>query len=205
MENPTSTSFNHTIKNLKAELVGNEVVRVKKPKCMSWLDTYDEPIGDLDMMEDKVDSPSPQSTPQVLPSFEVYIPSVTYSKDVEKTIGIPMEVEPLYHTKLEDLGLNTCSHDHFLSFRGVPSVDEPEPQPLPNFPSLDVNLGDKRGTDPPINPYSPGSFRMKVVDPLTIRTPLSPHVAYFHQNGVYHYYHLHLMLSVGETSFLCVK
>ncbi|GKE36395.1 hypothetical protein Tco_1459800, partial [Tanacetum coccineum] len=39
-----------------------EIVMVKMPKCMSCLD--DEPIGDLDTMEDKVDNPSPQSTPQ---------------------------------------------------------------------------------------------------------------------------------------------
>ncbi|GKB89371.1 hypothetical protein Tco_0961643 [Tanacetum coccineum] len=139
----------------------------------------DEPIGD---MEDKVDNPSPQSTPQVLPSFEVYTPPVTYPEEVEETIGIPMEVEPLDHMKLEDLGLNTNTHDLFLSFKGFPSVDEPEPQLLPNFSPLDVNLGDKRGTDPPINPYSPGSFRMKVVKPLTIHTPPSPHVAYLYRN-----------------------
>ncbi|GJZ41691.1 hypothetical protein Tco_0588577 [Tanacetum coccineum] len=48
----------------------------------------------------------------------------------------------------------------FEILREVPGVDESEPQPLPNFPSLDANLGDKRGTDPPINPYSPSSFRM---------------------------------------------
>ncbi|GJW90846.1 hypothetical protein Tco_0168399 [Tanacetum coccineum] len=72
-----------------------------------------------------------------------------------------MEVEPLDHTKLEDLGLNTCNHDIPLSYREIPSVDEPEPKPLPNLTFLCVNLGDKRGTDPPINPYSPGSFRMK--------------------------------------------
>ncbi|GJW00330.1 hypothetical protein Tco_1555581, partial [Tanacetum coccineum] len=65
----------------------------------------------------------------------------------EETIRISMEVEPLDHTKLEDLGLNTCIHDLFFSSRGVPSVDEPEPQPLPNFPSLDENLGDNRGTN----------------------------------------------------------
>ncbi|GJX29045.1 hypothetical protein Tco_0237124 [Tanacetum coccineum] len=53
-KNPTSTIFDQTITNLKDHLVGNEVVRVKIPKCMSWLDAYDEPIGDLDMMEDKV-------------------------------------------------------------------------------------------------------------------------------------------------------
>ncbi|GJY86586.1 hypothetical protein Tco_0500612 [Tanacetum coccineum] len=74
-----------------------------------------------------------------------------------------MEVEPLYHMKLKDLGLNTNTHDLFLNSIGFPSVDEPEPRLLPNFSPLDVNLGDKRGTDPPINPYSPGSFRMEVI------------------------------------------
>ncbi|GKE76754.1 hypothetical protein Tco_1542874 [Tanacetum coccineum] len=34
-----------------------EIVMVKMPKCMAWLD--DKPIGDLDMMEDKVENPSP--------------------------------------------------------------------------------------------------------------------------------------------------
>ncbi|GKE64104.1 hypothetical protein Tco_1518265 [Tanacetum coccineum] len=89
----------------------SEIVMVKMPKCMAWLD--DESIGYLDMMEDKVDNPSPQCTPQVLPSIK------------------------------------------------FPSVDELEPQPLPNLPFLDVSLGGKRGIDPPINPYSLGSFRMK--------------------------------------------
>ncbi|GKE19769.1 hypothetical protein Tco_1431281, partial [Tanacetum coccineum] len=101
-KNPTRTISDQTIANLKAQLVRNEVVRVKIPKCMSWLDAYDEPIGDLDMMEDKVNNPSPQR--------------------------IPMEVEPLEHMKLEDLGLNTCSRDLFLSYREISSVNEPEPQ-----------------------------------------------------------------------------
>ncbi|GJT97826.1 hypothetical protein Tco_1093344 [Tanacetum coccineum] len=67
-----------------------------------------------------------------------------------------MEVEPLYHTKLEDLGLNTCSHDLFPSSREFSPtfiLVQGKPQPLPNFLSLDVDLGGKRGTDPPINPY----------------------------------------------------
>ncbi|GJS46649.1 hypothetical protein Tco_0596770 [Tanacetum coccineum] len=104
---------------------------VKMPKCMAWLD--DEPIGDLDTMEVKVDNPSPQYTPQVLLSIELYIPPVTYPKDLEETIGIPMEVEPLDYIKLEDLGLNTNTHDLFLSSKGFPSVNELEPQLLPNF------------------------------------------------------------------------
>ncbi|GKE75260.1 hypothetical protein Tco_1537301, partial [Tanacetum coccineum] len=110
-----------------------KIVMVKMSKCMPWLD--DKLIGDLDTMEDKAKNISPQSTPQVLPSFKVYTPPMTHLEEVKETIGIPME--------------------------GFPSVDEPEPKLLPNFSPLDVNLGDKRGTDPPINPYSLGSFKMK--------------------------------------------
>ncbi|GKE48884.1 hypothetical protein Tco_1480142 [Tanacetum coccineum] len=55
-----------------------EIVMVNMPKCMAWL--YDEPIGDLDMMEDKIDNPSPQSTPQFLPSVEEHTSLVTYPK-----------------------------------------------------------------------------------------------------------------------------
>nr|GEY08087.1 hypothetical protein [Tanacetum cinerariifolium] len=125
--------------------------------------THDWPIGDLDTMEDKVDNPCLQSTPQVLSSFEVYTSPMIHLKEVEETIGIPIEVEPLDHIKLEDLGLNTNTRDLFLSSKGFFSVNEPEPQLLPNFSPLDVNLGNKRGTDPPINSYSLGSFRMKVI------------------------------------------
>ncbi|GJW26369.1 hypothetical protein Tco_0040180 [Tanacetum coccineum] len=132
-KNPTSTTFDQTIANLKAQLIENEMVRVMIPKCMIWLDAYDKPIGD---MEDKVDNLSSQDTPQVLLSFEVCTPHVTYLEEVDETIGIPMEVEPLDHRKLEDLGLNTNTHDFFLSFKGFPSVDEPRPQLLPNFLTL---------------------------------------------------------------------
>jgi hypothetical protein len=158
-------------------------------------------IGNLDTMEDEVDNPSPQSTPQVLPSFEAHTPPVTYPEEVEETLGIPMEVEPLNQTQLEDIGLNTCSDNLTLSSREFPSVDEPEPQSLHTFPSLDLHLGDKKGTDPPINQYYPGSFKMKEA----IHSPPSPHVAYLHPKGVYRYFHPHLILSVGKTSPISVK
>ncbi|GKE27169.1 hypothetical protein Tco_1442553, partial [Tanacetum coccineum] len=137
-KNPTSTIHDQTIANLKTQLVENEVVRVRIPKCMAWLD--DEPIRDPNTMKDKVDNPSPQSTPQVLPSFEVYIPPVTHPEEVEETIGTLIEVEPLDHIKLGDLSLCTSTHDLFLSSKGFPNVVEPEPQLLPNFSPLDVNL-----------------------------------------------------------------
>jgi hypothetical protein len=130
---------------------------------------------------------------------------VTYPKELNETIGNPIQVEPLKQTQLEEIGLNTCSHNLSLSSREFSSVNDPEPQPLLNFPSLDLYIRNKKSPDRPINPYSQGSFKMKVIDPLTIHTPPSPHVAYFHPKGVYCYYHLHLILSVGKTSLIFVK
>ncbi|GKC08802.1 hypothetical protein Tco_1000412 [Tanacetum coccineum] len=40
----------------------------------------------------KVENSNPQSTPQVLPSFEEYTPPLTHPEEVEETIGILMEV-----------------------------------------------------------------------------------------------------------------
>ncbi|GJY42808.1 hypothetical protein Tco_0431021 [Tanacetum coccineum] len=101
---------------------------------------------------DKVENPNPQSTPQVLPSFEEYTPPATYPEEVEETLGIPIEVEPLDETPLEDLGLNTCNHEIPLSSREIPSIDEPEPQPQPltNCPSSDISLGEEKGPEPHI-------------------------------------------------------
>ncbi|GJR83521.1 hypothetical protein Tco_0154306 [Tanacetum coccineum] len=157
-------------------MFGNENVWVETHKGIAW---------------DKVENLDPQSTPQVLPLFEEYTLPVAYLEEVEETLGTPMKVEPLKETQLEDLGWNTCNHDIPLSFREVPIFDEPEPQlqPLPNCPSLNASLGNKRGPEPPIKPPSPDSFRMKEVDHLTIHTPPSPHVASFHPKNTYCYYH----------------
>nr|GEZ72882.1 hypothetical protein [Tanacetum cinerariifolium] len=115
---------------------------------------------------------------------------MTYPEEVEETLGISMEIEPLDKTQLENLGLNTCNHDIPLSSREVPSFDElePQPKPLPNCPSLNVSLGEERGPELPIKPNSPGSFRMKVVYHLTIHTPPSPHATSFYPRDVYCYY-----------------
>ncbi|GJX16645.1 hypothetical protein Tco_0217477 [Tanacetum coccineum] len=116
---------------------------------------------------------------------------MTYLDEVEKIIGISIEVAPLDKTPLEDLGLNTCNHGFPLSSREIPNFDEPkpQPQPLPSYPSLDIILGEERDPKPPIKPHSLDSFRMKVVDKSTINTPPSPHVASFHLTYLYCYYH----------------
>nr|GFA31673.1 ribonuclease H-like domain-containing protein [Tanacetum cinerariifolium] len=114
-DKPFKAITEEELASLKAqinELVGNEKVWVKMPKYIVW---------------DKVENLSPQSTPQVLPPFEVYTPPVPYPKEVDKTIGILMKEEPLDHTKLEDLGLDTCSYDLFFSSKKIPTVDEMEP------------------------------------------------------------------------------
>ncbi|GJY95664.1 hypothetical protein Tco_0512025, partial [Tanacetum coccineum] len=95
---------------------------------------------------------------------EPYEPSPrTNNKDLECEIvmvKMPKCMSWLaYDEPIGDLGSSlTYKND----IQGVSYVDDCEP-PLPNLPFLDVNLGDKRGTGPPINSYSPGSFRMKVI------------------------------------------
>ncbi|GJX15703.1 zinc finger BED domain-containing protein RICESLEEPER 2 [Tanacetum coccineum] len=42
---------------------------------------------------------------------------MNYPKEIEETLGTPIEVELLDETQLEDLGLNTCNHDLPLSYR----------------------------------------------------------------------------------------
>ncbi|GJV27990.1 hypothetical protein Tco_1384438 [Tanacetum coccineum] len=88
-------------------------------------------------MDNEVGVISPESTTQTLPSFEEYTSPVTYLKEVEKTLGTPIEVEHLNKIKLVEVGLN-CNHNTPLSSRVVPSFDGPEPQPLLNSPSLDM-------------------------------------------------------------------
>ncbi|GJR95652.1 hypothetical protein Tco_0267826 [Tanacetum coccineum] len=120
-----------------------------------------------------------------------YTLPVTYPNEVEKTLGTPIEVEPLNETKVKEVGLN-YNHNTPLSSREVPSFDEPDPQPqpFPRFSSLEVDLGEERDPEPTIKPHSSDSFRMKVVATLTIHTPPSPHVASFHPKDMYCYHRL---------------
>ncbi|GJS22290.1 hypothetical protein Tco_0450922 [Tanacetum coccineum] len=184
--NPTSVISDETIANPNAQIVGDDMVRVHVLRCMAWLE-YDEHVDSLSTMDNEIGVTSPESTTQTLSSFEEYTPPVTYPEEVEKTLGTPIEVEPLNKTKLEEVGLN-FNHNTPLSPREVPSFDGPEPQPLLNSLSLDVSLGDIIGPEPPIKPLSSDSSRMKVVDYLTTQTPPSPHVANSHPKGVYSYY-----------------
>ncbi|GJT49785.1 hypothetical protein Tco_0975942 [Tanacetum coccineum] len=88
-----------------------------------------------------------------------------HREEVEETLGIPIEVEPLDETPLEDLGLNTCNHYIPISSMEIPSIDEPEPQPQPLPNCLSLKL-----------------------DSLTINTPPSPYVASSHPEDMYCYY-----------------
>ena len=85
------------------------------------------PVGDLNIMEDIVENLSTLDSPQTPPSFDVYTPPVTYPEELDETLGIPMEIEPLGPTKLEHIGLNTQRRELSFSSRGFPSDDEPEP------------------------------------------------------------------------------
>ena len=72
---------------------------------------------------------------------------------------------------------------------------------LENDPFLGENFNS------PIDPIELGKVMMKEARPfeLIIHPPLFSHEAYFHQDGVYRYYHPHLILSVGKTSLISAK
>ncbi|GJS88716.1 hypothetical protein Tco_0771352 [Tanacetum coccineum] len=108
----------------------------------------------------------PTKYPTSPPSFKENTSPVTYSDEVEETIGLPIKVEPFYETPLEDLALNTCNHDIPLSSRR---------RKRPEIPIQTTLVLD--------------SFRIKEVDHLTIHTPPSPHVGSFHPKDTYCYYH----------------
>ncbi|GJW78341.1 hypothetical protein Tco_0140023 [Tanacetum coccineum] len=93
-----------------------------------------------------------------------------------------LELGPEYATGLE--------HEGEVTSREVRSFDksEPQPQPSSNCPPLDTSLGTNRGLKPPIKPQSPDSFKMKVLDNLTIHTPPLSLVASFHLRDLYCYY-----------------
>ncbi|GKB77737.1 hypothetical protein Tco_0944632, partial [Tanacetum coccineum] len=90
-DNPPNVISEQEVANLKAQakrLFGNENVWVEMHRSIAW---------------DKVENPDPESTAQVLPSFEECTPPVTYPEEVDETIGIPM--------------------------KEIPNFEEPEPQP----------------------------------------------------------------------------
>nr|GEV96454.1 hypothetical protein [Tanacetum cinerariifolium] len=113
-KNPTSTIYDQTIAILKDLLVGNEVVRVKIPSCISWLYAYDEPLGDLDMMEDKVENQSPQK-PQPLhscPSLEVELGE---ERDPEQPIK-PLSPDSFRMNEVDHLTIHTPPSLYVASF-----------------------------------------------------------------------------------------
>nr|GFB43829.1 ribonuclease H-like domain-containing protein [Tanacetum cinerariifolium] len=149
-DNPPNIISKHEIENLKVHakrFFRNENVWVEMHRNITW---------------DKVENTDPQNTPQVL-SFEEYTPPVTYPKEVDETSRTLIEVEPLDETPLADLALNTCNYDIPLSSREIPNFykPEPQPQPLPSYPSLDINLRQERGLELPIKSPSPDCFRVK--------------------------------------------
>ncbi|GKD50725.1 hypothetical protein Tco_1279701 [Tanacetum coccineum] len=142
---------------------------------------------------------------------------MTYPKEVEKTLGTPIEVKPLNETKLEEVGLN-CNHNTPLSSREVLSFDGPEPQPLLNSPSLDMfddewgleskevsPLGEERSLfDRPNEEERGRILEAHPLEPI-LQQLIFQHVAPSRHHGVYHYYHPHLNSSVEEPSPLSVK
>ncbi|GJQ96130.1 hypothetical protein Tco_0007269 [Tanacetum coccineum] len=197
-------------------LFGNEDVWVEIHRGISW---------------DKVENSDPQSTPQVLPSFEEYTPPVTYPEEVEKTLGSPIEV-------LDNLTIHTPPSSLVASFHlmdlycyYLPCIDDLKkhygfkPGLLGHSGSLGVDFSKlgmieddwkleskevsflRRGLKSPVRPKEVEKVRIKETHQLEhkIQQTLFQHMAPSRHHGVYRYYHPYLNSSVGEPSPLSVK
>nr|GEV16957.1 hypothetical protein [Tanacetum cinerariifolium] len=60
-------------------------------------------------------------------------------------------------------------------------------------------------SNPPIKPKDSGSFRMKIVEPLTIHTPPSPHVAYLNQKCFRKPDFICIAVDMSKETCLCRK
>ncbi|GKC72850.1 hypothetical protein Tco_1118733, partial [Tanacetum coccineum] len=96
-------------------LFGNEDVWVKMHRAIAW---------------DKVENSDPQSTPQVLLSFEEYTLPVTYPEEVEETLGIPIkrleasiDMTPVPMMKLSESSFHNIQPRKFLRSGSLSNVD----------------------------------------------------------------------------------
>ncbi|GJR12673.1 hypothetical protein Tco_0795325 [Tanacetum coccineum] len=142
-KNPTSTICDQTIANLKDQLVGNDVVRVKIPSYMSWLDAYEEPLEveetlgtpieeeplDQTKLEDvgltshnislssgevpSLDEPKPQ--PQPLPSCPSFDVSLENQRGPEPPINLPSP-DSFRMKEVDHLTNHTPPSPHVASF-----------------------------------------------------------------------------------------
>ncbi|GJZ07011.1 hypothetical protein Tco_0540804 [Tanacetum coccineum] len=135
VDNYTRMDLDFTADGNLRELSAN--LKLKQKRLFGNEDVWVKMLGGIAWVGGKFGSIKVPT--QVLLSFEEYTPPVTCPKEVEETLGTPVEVEPLDETQLEDLGLNTCNHDIPLSNREVPSFDEPEPQPNPLPNCVDIS------------------------------------------------------------------
>nr|GEX27566.1 hypothetical protein [Tanacetum cinerariifolium] len=172
------------------------VVRIVRAEEVSEMSNLtDEYFDDVWTPEKAMEAIETYTPSKIISEYEIgnlRAQSERLSRDKKVWVALPRCMRRLsYDEPIGDLGLNSFNHEIPSSSREVPSFDKPGPQPnpLPIFPSLDVSLGDKGGPEPPIKPHSPDSFRMKVVDNLTIHTQPSPYMASFYPRDVYCYYH----------------
>ncbi|GJY83862.1 hypothetical protein Tco_0497238 [Tanacetum coccineum] len=170
-DNPPNIISEQEVANLKAQakrFFGNDHVWVEMHRAdgnlrelsgeEAWeeIENFSQGQKELDnppniIFEQEVENLNSQSTSQVLPSIKEYTPPVTYPEEVEKTLGTPIEVEPLNETKLEEVGLN-CNDNTPLSSREVPSFNGLEPQPVLNSPFLDMFNDDWRLESKEVSP-----------------------------------------------------
>lgn len=118
---------------------------------------------------------------------------------MEANIGVNHDLTYLHNPLMID-------HKKHYGFKpGLLGQDGFPTRSLSKLIEDDPFLGEK--IDLPIDRIKLGKVMMigSYIFEHIIHPPLFPHVAYFHRDGVYRYFHPHLILSVGKTSPISVK
>jgi hypothetical protein len=142
--------------------------------------------------------PDPLIKPYSPGSFTLKVVDFQLCRE-EANIGVNHDLRYLHHPFVSD-------HKKHYGFKpGLLGQDGLLTRNLSKLIKNDPFLGGNFNS--PIDPIKLGMVMMNGAHPFEhiIHPPLCPHEAYYHQNGVYRYFHPHLILSVGKTSPISVK
>lgn len=162
-----------------------------QPKPLPNLPSLDEGLG-IEI------GPDPPIKPCSPGSFTLKVVDPKPCRE-EANIGVNHDLTYLHHPFMID------RKKHYGFKPGLLGQDRSPTRNLSKLIENDPFLGENFNSL--IDQSELGKVMMKGAHPFEhiIHPPLFPHEAYFHPKGVYRYFHPHLILSVGKTSYISVK
>ena len=166
----------------------------------------EEPLEHTNYENDKSSNPCHKTLPTSNPPINQYSTG-SFTLEVvdfkpcreEANIGVDHNLTHLHQPFMIDRKKHYGFKPGLLSQDGFPTRSLSKL--IEDDPFLRENL------NPPTNPIESGKVMMigSHIFEHIIHPPIFPHVAYFHRDGVYRYFHPHLIPGVGKISPISVK